>query len=71
MQSFTADFLATWTIVQECPADLDGDGEVSGSDLSMLLGAWGGGDADLDLDGDEFIDGSDLAFLLGDWGACP
>ncbi|MAJ46338.1 MAG: hypothetical protein CBC35_03370, partial [Planctomycetes bacterium TMED75] len=24
-----------------CPADLNGDGEVNGEDLAMVLGAWG------------------------------
>jgi Metallo-peptidase family M12/Reprolysin family propeptide len=52
-----------------CPADLDNDGQVSGSDLAVLLGAWGnpGGD----LDGNGTTDGADLAALLGAWGPCP
>jgi hypothetical protein len=53
------------------PADLDGDGAVSASDLAILLGAWGptegptGSAADLDADGD--VDAGDLAILLGAW----
>ncbi len=50
--------------------DVDGDGDVDGADLGVLLGAWGPADAgaaaDLDRDGD--IDGADLGLLLGDWG---
>jgi len=54
-----------------CPPDLDGDGSINGSDLALLLGAWGGaGSADLDLDG--VVGGGDLAILLGAWGTpCP
>jgi hypothetical protein len=59
------------------PADLDGDGMVGASDLSMLLSAWGiagGGVAggkvpSADLDGDGVVAASDLAILLAAWGA--
>lgn len=49
------------------PGDLDGDGDVDGADLAVLLGAWGesGGPADLDASGT--VDGADLAVLLGRW----
>jgi hypothetical protein len=48
-------------------ADLNGDGQVDGIDLALLLGAWGpgGGAADLNLDGQ--VNGFDLALLLGAW----
>lgn len=52
--------------------DLSGDGIVNGTDLAMLLGAWGScpaGElcgADLTVDG--IVNGEDLAFLLGAWG---
>jgi len=52
-----------------CPADLDGDGVVSASDLSTLLGAWGA--AGGDIDGSGSTDAADLSALLGAWGACP
>lgn len=52
----------------QCPADLDGDGSVSGSDLGALLAAWGSPAAD--LDGDGTTAGSDLGALLAAWGAC-
>lgn len=54
----------------DCPADLSGDGVVNGSDLTVLLGAWGTGNADADLNGDGSVNGSDLTALLGAWGAC-
>lgn len=47
--------------------DLDGDGVVGGSDLAVLLGAWGGRGA-ADLDGNGVVDGGDLAIVLGSWG---
>lgn len=53
-----------------CPADLDGNGEVDGADLGLLLGAWdtsGPGD----IDGSGLVDGADLGLLLGAWGTCP
>jgi hypothetical protein len=54
-----------------CPADLNGDGQVDGADLAILLGSWGpcpGCNADFDLSG--MVDGADLAVLLGAWGSC-
>jgi hypothetical protein len=58
---------------RECAGDLDLDDEVAGSDLAILLGAWGTvgrGAAGADLDGDGVVGGTDLAILLGTWGAC-
>ena len=49
-------------------ADLNGDGQVDGADLGLLLGAWCTTDAD--LNGDGTTDGADLGLLLGAWGAC-
>jgi len=55
-----------------CPADVGGDGQVGGSDLAQLLGAWGpcAGCA-TDIDGDGIVAGPDLAAVLGAWGPCP
>jgi hypothetical protein len=55
-----------------CPADLDGDGTVSGADLGALLGNWGScsGSCPADLDGDGAVTGADLGALLGNWGPC-
>ncbi len=46
--------------------DLNGDGIVTGADLGMLLGNWGGsGVGDLNNDGN--VDGADLGLLLANW----
>jgi hypothetical protein len=52
----------------DCLADLDGDGSVGGSDLAVMLGAWGTAGADLNDDGS--TDAADLGILLGGWGPC-
>ena len=56
---------------QPCPADLDGNGSVNGTDLGNLLSAWGqcAGCA-ADIDGDGTVSGTDLGAMLGDWGTC-
>lgn len=51
--------------------DLDGDGVVGGSDLGILLTAWGTIDPDVDLSGDRIVDGADLGQLLTAWGPLP
>lgn len=56
-----------------CTGDFNGDGEVSGADLSVLLGYWGDCqdlDCAPDLNFDGVIDGVDLASLLSAWGSC-
>jgi len=59
----------TCSIVQPCPADLNGDGIVNASDLAGLLGGWGTTNGD--VDGSGTTDAADLAALLGAWGNCP
>jgi hypothetical protein len=67
-------YVATLTIGDDpcgsnCPADLNGDGEVNAADLAILLGGWSlPGPTDLNNDGT--TDASDLAILLGAWGPC-
>ena len=56
-------------LTEPCPADLNDDNAVNGSDLAVLLAAWGSPDAD--LNGDGTTNGSDLAVLLAAWGVCP
>ena len=53
-----------------CLGDLDLDGLVDGTDLTVLLGSWNEQDEVLDLDDDGIIDGKDLAILLSRWGSC-
>jgi hypothetical protein len=50
-------------------ADLDCDGDVDGSDLGVLLGAWGTDNCEADLNDDGTVDGIDLGTMLGLWGA--
>lgn len=53
-----------------CLGDLNGDHQVTGADLSSLLGAWGSTDSSADLDGSGTVTGADLSMLLGAWGPC-
>lgn len=56
-----------------CPADLDGDGTVGGTDITALLAAWGpcpGIGCSADFDDNSTIDGVDLGFVLAAWGIC-
>jgi hypothetical protein len=58
--------------VAGCTGDLDGSGTVDGTDLGMLLSAWGACPGCVaDLDGNGVVDGGDLGPLLSAWGACP
>ena len=58
-----------------CAADIDGNNEVNGIDLAIILDKWcssGGKDyPQADIDGLGTIDASDLAFNLDGWRACP
>ena len=49
------------------PADLDCDGMVAASDLSLLLASWGVAGVTADLDGDGIVGASDLSLLLAAW----
>jgi hypothetical protein len=52
-----------------CPADIDQDRIVGGTDLATILSNWGGsGTGDIDSSG--LVDGVDLATLLSAWGVC-
>ncbi len=56
--------------VVACTADINGDHQVDGSDLAVVLSQWGtAGSGDINHDGN--VDGQDLATLLGAWGTCP
>lgn len=58
------------TVGGACPADINGDGVVSGTDLTQLLAAWGSDSATADINDDNTVDGLDLAAVLAGWGAC-
>ncbi len=53
-----------------CQADLDGDLDVDGGDLGILIGSWGPVNlpTDADINGDFQVDGADLGVLLNEWG---
>ncbi len=53
-----------------CPADLDGDGQVAGGDLGLMLAGWNQPGAS-DLNHDGTTNGSDIGLLLAAWGVCP
>jgi len=49
-------------------ADLNNDGRIDGSDLGILLGAWGScAECWADMNHDGHVNGSDLGILLGSW----
>lgn len=52
-------------------ADLNGDGDVDGADLTVVLGAWGPcaqcGQCSADLNSDCVVDGGDITIVLGSW----
>lgn len=52
--------------------DIDGNGQIDGTDLSILLGTWGDcpskAPCPADFDGNGQVDGTDLSTLLGGWG---
>ena len=48
-------------------ADLDGDGDVDGGDLGLLLAAWDTDNPDADLNQNGTVGGDDLGLMLIDW----
>lgn len=55
--------------VLQCPADLNRDQVVDGSDLAAMLSNWGNsGLGDINIDAT--VDASDLAAMLATWGSC-
>ncbi|MCH2162138.1 MAG: LamG domain-containing protein, partial [Phycisphaerales bacterium] len=58
---------------QSCPGDFNGDQQVNGGDLGLMLSAFGPCQQGCleDLNGDGVVDGGDLGLLLSLWGPCP
>jgi hypothetical protein len=57
-----------------CPGDVNDSGIVNGTDIAIILGAWGtsgGKFPRADTDGNGIVDATDLAVVLGGWGNCP
>jgi hypothetical protein len=53
-----------------CLGDINLDGEVNGSDISLVISSWGSSDTTADLDGDGLVNASDLVLILGNWQSC-
>lgn len=68
MGGFWADVVSI--TISPCPPDLNGDGDVNGADLGILLSAWGPSTSTADLNEDGVVDGADLGALLAAWGGC-
>jgi hypothetical protein len=63
---------ASVVTTSDCPADIDGSGDVGFDDLLEVLSTWGpcaGCPADLDCNGD--VGFNDLLVVLSTWGPCP
>lgn len=54
-------------IIEQIPADLNGDGLVNAADLAQLLSAWGSADPSADFNHDGVVNSADLATLLVSW----
>ena len=73
-EAFIPDFFQGCVKEPDCPEDLDQDGVVDGTDLTLILGHWGDTisppGSGFDLDGDGIVAGGDLSRILGFWGLC-
>jgi hypothetical protein len=74
----THDAAIAWVVdnldaLPSCAADIDGDGEVTVTDLLAMLGDWGpcDGCCPADIDRDGVVAVTDLLDMLGAWGVCP
>ena len=68
--AYTAEKICQAPCNQACPADLDFDSLVTGSDLAILLGHWNQPGC-TDINGDGTTNGADLTVILALWGeAC-
>jgi hypothetical protein len=66
------DTCEVYSLVFDCPGDLDGSGGVDTGDMSLLLMSFGAampGDP-ADLDDNQHIDTADLSLLLLSFGPC-
>jgi len=71
-RAFELPFTLGGTALPPCPSDLDGDRDVSGSDLALALLDFGPcPGCPSDVDGSEEVDAGDLAVMLLDFGPCP
>ena len=61
--------IVSYTPPSTNPADVNGDGQVSGPDLTLILGAWGTANAASDIDNDGIVGATDLTRLFAAWGS--
>ena len=55
-----------------CPGDFNGDRQINGADLGLMIAAWGScSGCPEDLNGDGLVNGADLGLMIAGWGACP
>jgi hypothetical protein len=67
-----ADYSLTIAALPACAEDLDGDGEVGGGDVSLMLLSFGACTGCIeDFDGDGTVGTADLSLLLLSFGVCP
>ena len=65
----TSDYdTCTVYVLKSSPADLNNDGYVNSTDLSMLLSAYGEYNLSCDTDGNGVVNSTDLSFLLSEYG---
>ena len=58
--------------VNNCPEDINGDGNVSTTDLLAIIAAWGPcSGCGADINGDGNVSTTDLLAIIAAWGACP
>ena len=61
-------YLAKWQgCLLSIPGDLNGDGAVNGSDLSVVLNVFGLTDPSADLNHDGVVNGGDISLILNNW----
>ncbi len=64
--------VSRFDVLNPCPADTDGSGDVNVTDLIALLAGWGPNPGHVaDFDGNGSVNVDDLITLLAAWGACP
>lgn len=70
--TWSDDYLVTIEpAVDDCPADVGGNGAVDVGDVLIVLGAWGQSGSVADVTGDGVVNVADLLAVLSGWGACP
>jgi hypothetical protein len=59
------------SVVNPCPADIDGSGVVGVDDVLTVLSGWGNvGPSPADVNGDGIVNVDDLLMVISAWGPC-